>query len=559
MAVMKASFLNQSVEEFIKKIMVPVLERITQDLTHKEQRNFRKEVLNRRGRVNHFYRFFTAHFLLEHENTLRDASNDLPNFNFDELLKYLTLPHNLGYKLLNHIDRLDYILRDMFHVGYIRVDLNLPFYFSNLELKSEKQIEMPSEWEVLDKLESYAKQNIYNDKRVKIAESLYQKIFKKAILDSKIGLANLLEWNDQELVNTLREYQERKEQKYRLKAEIDRIKPNLESIPTYTFSVSSKRSTSRNLLLIEGRVKTIGNYLVNELNRSFENGIFKGAYLDSFSTTSDINGTMACLDRKHIRRFLQETARYEKYYQKHNLEQLGKCIWGKETKINFDRYKPVVQELLKQMEKDRDIDPLEIFCKGISISEKRLPGTINLSEIKETAENLFRLIYEMGKYRNKSDFVKDSLIETFLRNPNRIIGDENRLQDFNFPTKNDLLSYMEQFSGKGRRKIKGFKGKAHEYHTYLVKICESSEDKKEIKKWVFPSTSTPRGEVDVWVLHVFKRRRPLLELIECSISKSETKKLEAIRKLKQIVNHLESRFVSKLETKLFFNDEELNP
>jgi len=558
-ALQKASFLNKNVEDFIVERIKPVVNRITKDLNPKEQKTFNKEIFESHGRINQFYRFFTASLLLQNEEKIRQLFRGTSEFNFDELLKYLALTQNIGFKLLHHIDRLDYILRDMFHLGLIKIDLNLSFYFANLKVIDYGEIISPPEWEVLDKLESYAVEKIYNDSQVKTAEAIYQKIFSKAIFDSEIALADLLEWEDKEMESKIKEYQQKKNHKYKILEQIDRIKGEYSSLPTYSYSISNKESTTKNLLLIEGRKKIIGNSLRKDIERSIDNGTFTGSYLSSFDDFSDIHVNLVCLEREKIRRFLIEIAKYEKYFKISDKNQIAKCIWGDDLeKIDYERYRPILTSLKEKMEREKGLTTRDMFVKAIPIElSEHTPKGIASEEVQQMITTAFKLLRTEDIQKISTNSFDEFITNSFLLRAEERLLDEKILSLFNFSDREDLLSFVEPLCNKRVTKIKDFKGRALEYYTFLKKICEPEKRQDQIKKWVSPSTITKRGEIDVWSLYVFKNKKPLVELVECSTTTAEGKQLEAIKKLKQKRAVLQERFGNKIETKMFFNDDEI--
>jgi len=552
----KVAFLNKNVADFIAAKISPVVNRITKDINSKEQKKLNNEIFKNRGKINHFYRFFTANLLLQNEEHSRQIFKDSSGFNFDELLKYLALPQNIGFQLLHHIDRLDYILRDMFHLGLIRIDLNLSFYFANLRVTNKGEIDLPPEWKVLDKLESYAVEKIYNDSRVKTAEAVYQKILSKTIFDQEIALADLLEWEDKEMESRIKEYQQKKNHKYKILEQIDRIKGKYNSLPTYSYSVSKRESTTKNLLLIEGRKKIIGNSLRKDIGRSTDNGTFTGSYLSSFDDFSDIHVKLVCLESKEIRPFLIKIAEYDKYYKISDKNQIAKCIWGDWLeKIDYERYRPILTSLKEKMEREKGLTTRDMFVKAIPI--ELLEQWIAAEEVQQMTATAFKFTRTIDMQKIATHSFDGFITNSFLLRAEERLLDEKILSLFQFSDREDLLSFVEPLRYKRVTKIIDFKGRALEYYTYLKKICEPEKRQDEIKKWVFPSTITKRGEIDVWGLHVFKNKKPSVELVECSTTTAEGKKLDAIKKLKQKRAVLQERFENKIETKMFFNDDEI--
>lgn len=547
-ALQKASFFDKNAEDFINSKIKPIVDRILKGSDPKEKKMLIKQILKDRGRINHFYRFFTTNILLENEQELRKGFKHFTDFDFDELLRYLCLPQHVGFRLLNHIDRLDFILRDMFHMGIIKIDINLPFYFENLEVIKDGSIKLPSEWDVLNELESYAIEKIYNEQRVKTAEALYQKIFTKAIIDSEIDFADLLEWGDNDIERKIKEYQKKKNQKYKIFEQINRIKSKFNSLPTYNFFESNRKSNTKNLLLFEGKCKSIGKgkNLQRDIDKSINNGVFKVAYPSSFDNTSDIYVNLVCLDMMEIKYFFTEIAKYENYFKKIDKLKIAQCIWGNNfKKIDVIKYIHIGRAFIQKMKQDKGFNTEQFLIKFIA---QHIPeGVIS----KEFPQMMFNLL---PGFKESADEVISSLL---LKEPEEILLDKEFISLSDFQNIQEFLDFAREFSNKRLRRIKNFRGMALEYYNYLKKVCELPKREDQIKKWIFISTLIDKGEIDVWSLYVFKNRKPLIELIECSLTENETKKLKAISKLKQKQNFLEKRFKKKIEIKMFFNDEEI--
>jgi len=546
-AFQKISFFNKATEDFINQRIEPVIDRLTKDIDKRKRDKFRKQIIKEREQINHFYRFFTASLLLDNEKTLRQIFNGSESgYDFDELLRYLSFPENVGFRLLSHIDKLDYVLRDMFHLGLIKVDLNLNPYFRDLRVSTDGEIKFPSEWDVLKEIESYAIRKIYNDPRVKAVEAIYEKLLMKMILDSKIALADFSDWQDEKLESEIQTYQKRKSHENRLFEQIDKVKEEFNDLPRYYFFMHNNVVSPKRLLLTEGRSKTIGKTLLREIDKSIANGIFRGSYFASFSDNLDICVNLVSLNKSRIEPFLREVGLYEKYYKKTSKDQIAQCIWGDHfSKIDFDRYDLVVQKLFAKLKRKKGLTEVKI---DYHIVNQFLPKP----PLEETVpQEILQMVMNAFGVSRKS---------IFLRNPEDKLFNEHFLKNLHFHTREDFLSFVETLCKKRVRAIEDFKGRTSEYFMYLKKASEPLKRNDQIKKWVFPSTIiTGRGELDVWTLYVFNKRRPLLELIECSSATSETKELEAREKLKQKKHFLQERFGKrKIEIKIFLNDIELH-
>ena len=315
------------------------------------------------------------------------------------------------------------------------------------------------------------------------------------------------------------------------------------SLPTYNFSESNKKSTTKNLLLVEGKCKFIGRKnLERDIDRSINNGMFKVAYLSSFDSISDIYVNLVCLEMREIKYFLTEIAKYENYFKKIDKHKIAQCIWGNNfRKIDVNRYIPVVEAYIKNMKLDRVFDTERLF---VNFFTQSLPKESISREISKTI---------LSGYK---EFADKSISELLLKTPEEVLLNKELISLIDFQPK-EFVNYLSDFRKKNLRKIKNFQGKALEYYTYLKKVCEPPKRDDQIKKWIFLSTVIDKGEIDIWILYVFKNKKPLIELIECSLTKSENKKLRAISKLKQKQNFLEERFKKKIDVKMFFNDEKI--
>jgi len=549
-AVQKLSLLERNgvARDFIDHRVERVIERIFRNTNEKEGRELCKQITKDGRWTNYFHRFFTAGFLVDNEQPVRELCQEAKSeFRFEELLKYLCLPDNTGFKLLAHIDELDYILRDMFHLGFVKIDLNLAPYFTDLSILPSGKIRYPSEWEVLKKLGLYAAQKIYNDPQVKVVEAMYEKLLMKAICDSEIALAELTEWDDATLEARIKEWQERSKHRHRVFREISKTKEYFDDLPKYSFSHSPQTVSCRNLLLTEGRSKRIGRTLFNEIERSLTSGIFKGAYFPSFFSPSAPRVNVVCIDNSQIAPFLREVGRYEAHYKKIQKEQVAQCIWGSRLdRIDFSRYEPVLEKLLAELITGKQLTKANIQRHILHLFYPDLPDTLEEILHPESIEIVMRLL-------------GISIHKFLLENPEVGLFKNDSLQVLGFHDSGDFLGHVQALQSRRVRRTSGFKGISLEYLTYLKKVREPMGRDDQIRKWVFPSTIiAERGDIDVWALHVFAQRRPLVELIECSSTTTPSKELDAIKKLNQNRQILKDRFKRKVEVNLFFNEKELD-
>jgi len=134
-SLLKASLLSDKVNSFLDSCQEEIRKRLSKELSQEEKESLETFTQKERPRIQDFYRFFTVKKLIDEEEDLRDASNGYSGFHFSDLLKFLIVPDFIGFRLLNRVNRLDYVLRDTYHHHLIHTDINLPYFLSKIEFE----------------------------------------------------------------------------------------------------------------------------------------------------------------------------------------------------------------------------------------------------------------------------------------------------------------------------------------------------------------------------------------------------------------------------------------
>jgi len=416
----------------------------------------------------------------------------------------------------------------------------------------------PPEWNVIEELARYAKDNIYNDKNVKILESIFQKLFIKAILEEQFGLAKLLKWNDGDLQEELISFQEVIDLDEGLWNEDRDVNLEPQASEYFDFSVPIDYNNAKILWQVEGRVKSIGKYLINELDRSLQNKVIKDTYLDSLSSPNVITGCMSCFDDSNIKRFLVEISRYTDHFNLYGSKykkQIAQIIWGKTSvDIDYERLEGVTESISDYLKDKEDFNFTGLVDATVkSIQPEGVVKKLRGAERSEFTNLMLTNLF--SEFEAPENILKKAL----LSNENGLLNNkEEMLTSCGYNTSKDFLSDVDETLSSRAPSDNLEEGIIKEFVKYLEKILEEKIREDQVKKWVFPSTKNKVGEIDVWVLYVFKNRRPKLELIECSINTSEEKELSDRSKLKQHRNQVKKKFDKKIEVELFFNEKSVS-
>lgn len=106
------------------------------------------------------------------------------------LIKYCVCPKNKGFELIEYFNKIDYVLRDLFHLGVLSFRINLQYLFAKYDkvtsLNDINEFEMINNYLYL-----YIKDNVYNDNKVLIHSRRYQKFLLNYLSEENININNL--------------------------------------------------------------------------------------------------------------------------------------------------------------------------------------------------------------------------------------------------------------------------------------------------------------------------------------------------------------------------------
>ncbi len=137
--------------------------------------------------------------LLERKLASRESGRWL-----EDVARYLFDADNLGYQVLRTVDELDYVVRDLYHSGTATLTLNYESMLEGARIEGREgaaslEVEHLPEWSIIESFRGLLIEKVLADERVLATEGLFSRIVAKAIIEGKVYLSNLLEWDDSEL------------------------------------------------------------------------------------------------------------------------------------------------------------------------------------------------------------------------------------------------------------------------------------------------------------------------------------------------------------------------
>lgn len=203
-AVLLAASMDKNIYEAVESRILLVANVVCNNCSRVANKHKCFRNIVRDKRTFDLFRWFSASKILSIRHELEQAASGITNFNIEELCKYLVCRKNIGNELLFALDRLDCIIRDLFYVGTINIDINLEHYLRNIYIDSEKKLTLPKEWEGIVSLENYLEDNVYNSKMVNAYSGVFVKTVAQNLLEGKIKLKSLLQVSNAQLIHQVR-------------------------------------------------------------------------------------------------------------------------------------------------------------------------------------------------------------------------------------------------------------------------------------------------------------------------------------------------------------------
>ena len=471
--------------------------------------------------IFNFFRWISAYKLLQKKDNLNQLG--LKDFHFKELLKYLVCNENIGKKLLDILDKIDYVIRDHHYLGLIKVDLNIDYYLSAIKIDSQKNLRFHRIERTINELEKYLIDTVYYHRKVKALEGMYGKVLKQCILDETIPVQDLVTLQDSDLEEKLHKFEtvygRRKTKFSELEDKI--LLGSISFVNKIDILNPSKKQIEIERSIVRLNAENFSRYPFSEcfyvdvtplprMNRfriSFLCDLRDGSIQKCFDAIANAE------NKYDVPEPLQE-------------QEIVNFLVGEENDIviAYERYLDISTDIIGLLFKP-DFDAREID----SVKNKKV-------------KNAF--FY----YSNYSEnFANGFIIQRFL----------------DFPQ-----GFTDHFLDQAIEKIRKYRTEKRDRGLEFIEYIKRSRSnnvphfsKLPKGKWIIPHVQTtgPRKmETDVFAIYTFENRLPMVDLVECSNSNSRGKRTESFNQLGNIKSLLQSRFKGRLKIRTFFNSELVN-
>lgn len=494
-------------------------EKVKSYICEKEQCN--TECLNKHYDKSDFFyinKWETALILLKHQELFEEVKNKDRNsgITLHDTIKYLICEQSEGNRLLRYFDRIDYVLRDIYYLGVLRFEVNLPYLFS--QYKNSRPDEIKELQLIYKDLFNYVDQNIYKHKRVLIQTRLYQKYLLAKVFSSDIDLS---------LITSLRELDNSQEIKVVLN--------DISEMSNYHLVISDKiynqSETETNLAVEQKLLPTGWDFLEYHKNNNVlliisgddndvrRYNIFGHKNLVEFSNILKIILSIYDSTDIDIRKF-------------NYIEKILSFIFDKKVEISVERFAELYEALFCEYINDDKELLLKIFAE---IKHLIFPVRTTKNDMSNAILDLLSdLQYNSMKDEETTKIVKGTLVPIFLHETQAFTEYEecNKLLKF-------IISKLQ----------KTIDDTSNEYDIclelliYLSEVLKIRSDNVKYV-WVAPSIriiAEDKHEIDCVVLE-FREDTVALELIEATITDNEQKTLDDATKLQKIINSVKRRF-----------------
>ena len=513
---------SPKVHNFVDNMLSSVGAEICDNCNKRGQRDKCYKMVLKDEDIFNFFRWVSAYKLLQKKDNLNQLG--LKDFHFRELLKYLVCNENVGKKLLDILDKIDYVIRDHYYLGLIKVDLNIDYYLQEIKIDSQKDLRFHRIEHTIDELEKYLIDTVYYHRKVKALEGIYGKVLKQCILDETIPVQELLDLQDSDLEKKLyefeTEYGKRKTKFSELEDKI--LLGSISFVNKIDIANPSKKQIEIERSIVRRNEKNFSRYPFSEcfyvdvtplpgMNRfriSFLCDLQDGSIQKCFDAIANAE------NKYDIPEPLQE-------------QEIVSFLLGEENDIviAYERYLDISTDIISFLFKF-DLDAREID----SVKNERVKNTF---------------FYFHSNYGE--NFAKRFMIQRFLDFP----------QGFTDHFLNEAIGKIMKY-----RKEKGDRGL--EFIEYIERSRSNNVphfSKLPKGKWIIPhvqATGPRKMETDVFAIYTFENRLPIVDLVECSNSSSRGKRNDAYKQLGKIKSLLETRFKGRLKIRTFFNSELVN-
>lgn len=474
------------------------------------------------------YRWLSAVKLLRNEKGIQQ------NVSGVEINVVARLLLDRGWKeasFLDSLDRYDYVLRDSFYAGRVSLGINFPAFFHEMS-RSSNVLKLPYS-EAIAGIEKVLRKRVYETNESIALRAVFRCHLMGAMVNEEVEIDDLLTWTDNDLNTILRG-------KTGWNPEL-RVREIHDGRARELYRGTGDATDRKSWRKRAWSIYTAARFKQKPFQNQIQANVFPVICLPRDAQEKPSPGVRVSV-------FSFENA---------NLQRALIAVSESEREIQFKAsYQP-----LCLLFDSVDVD----YVKYSSAYGKSVKITLGEKSLEETYRSLGVENLQPPDIWPFFDFLKSWVPEAASKIMDKDMCDE--AIDYS-------LTHFQQVPEDYRAKILGGlakprgkeKGLVNELITWLKRQVElapgiASEPRA---KWVFPEVSLTAGEkdysIDLIALYLFRSRKPVVDLIECSVNLGTSKRLSDQEKLERLRHWIttESPLAGQVRIRCFFNDEILD-
>ena len=475
----------------------------------------------------------------------KSNANEFKNQTGKNMVRILVDPESLEHELLQELDRIDYVLRDMHYLAFGRLELNISPILAQFRKGPDGKLYRPDVLKLIDVTHDWLCDQVYLGPKEKCLAQVMEKSILREVMDGHLKVEDLLFMTDHEFEEKLSQFHSGQLRLDAIRQKIDEGK--LTEVTRIACDSRDKTAievekdiAQTNISGIHKYSQTKGIYvqctpIPYQIEPPPYEGIESGvlscvAYDMTFGhpesvvialaraeawAPNNLYGIHASCREKCLQFILgrQVQPRFDRYEHNNVYDAIRKCLPGDRWGANlfnesWELHEDAVEHLF--YEYDFDWPPIKYFIQ--------FPERWNLRMVKRVYNEVNRIYESTRRHRNES---------------------ENDYQD----RKDRLL----------------------EYSTYLKTVLRIEKD--AMAGWVVPSVwilkdnGEPEAEVDIIACYAPSPsgHPATLELIEVSSNDSQENEAKNRQKLKKITQDVKERFDRRVRVIGSFNGRQIIP
>jgi len=482
-----------------------------------------------------FYRLLSVKNLIDHKvNLINIIGKDY----FNLTLKYLIDPDFSGFKLLLILDKLDYLIRDLFNIGIFYPDINIEYYLREIKFKKYKRnisFIIPSEFsKLLNAIENFAFETIYNDPKSKILQAAIGQNVMKLLKDNYITINDLYEKDETFIMDTL---SNNNFDIYEFLSNINNNNIRIFKPVQIPYFHLGEKLIADNICRIE--LKFAKKKRTDYLSVYFDDGVI--CSIENIVSKSDIDtikylqlflaANISIFNPNTLMNYIKSIYKYVFGLKSDYKYEIIKFYLGNHyIKCNIDRYRILSDSLSEQIIKSMNIiNPKEALN---ALSEK----IIFLDILPILGRDYFNQFIKYSTYKNPE----------FLSSKALKVIQETKLENATANEKLDELKFM--YNRLLSKNVANTNKKYSEIFVFNSVIVNMNFDKEEEKI----------NEFDGIVIYFCENEKPFFDIIEISKKNKYKKAKKDTDKMYKLSSYLNSEFGNKILVRTFFNDERIS-